>query len=89
MLEETFRRSKLKKRKDRTDAEAKRIQEKERSERLNRLAAELEEKNDFEDDGIKIFSYPLPRADGERPSQVGSVSVKHGSRSVFRKLGNK
>jgi len=77
------------KKKIRCPAAQKKLMEEEQAQRLNKLAQQLDERNDLEDGGIKIFEYPLPRADGERPSQVSSVSVKHGSRSVFRKLGNK
>jgi len=58
----------------------KKIQEEESGRRMNRIAAALEEKNDFKDAGIKIFEYPIPRLDGRHESQVINVKVVRGSR---------
>ena len=79
----------MKNQKERTTAEVKKIQEEERAQRLNKLAQRIDEKNDLEDAGIKVFQYPLPRMDHERPSRISAVKVVHGSRSAFRKIGNK
>lgn len=70
----------MKKRRIRSAAEVKRIQERESAERMNRRAAELEQKNDLEDAGIKIYEYPLPRSDGTLTGE----STRDG-RYAFRK----
>ncbi|MBA7495567.1 hypothetical protein ES702_06154 [subsurface metagenome] len=73
----------------RTPAEQKALMERESAERMNKVAAALEEKNDLQDDGIKLLQYPLSRADGERESQISGVKVIHGRRSMFNKIKEK
>lgn len=73
------------KKKIRSEKEQKALMEHESAERMNRVAARLEEKNDLQDDGIRLFEYPLSRADGERESQVSGVKVVRGRRSIFSK----
>lgn len=68
------------KKKVRSAAQVKRIQEEESAERMNRRAAEIEERNDLLDNGCKILEFPLRRSDGS----LSGESVRDG-RYIFRK----
>jgi len=54
--------------------------ERESAERMNRRAAEIDEKNDLEDAGFRIYEFPLRRSDGT----LSGASVRDG-RYAFRK----